>query len=97
MSLFYWLIFYISGYLSMFYIYWVTRKDDAKYLHDFYGMKMSNGFWLLKSLFLSIFSWALLIPTLLYNFIVYLYNKLYNNADWFKKIINWLKSPINYA
>ena len=64
------LVLYIIGFILAFIIRIIYKKEDAKYAYEEYEREVTNGMWLISSLFASLLSWIYIIFVLVQYFLI---------------------------
>lgn len=89
------IIIYFIGFIISFYICKSTKKEDAKYKYEMYKIKLTNGRWLIESITISLFSWIIIIPYILYYIIKFIF-KILGKINIIKNFKIWLNTVVDY-
>jgi len=86
-------IIYLIGSIIAFFLSLYYKKKDAQEYYDEYGIKMTNGHWLLMTFLWCILSWIIALPILIIDSCCYIW-KLLTKFNFIQRIKDWWNTPI---
>jgi len=87
------IIIYLIGFAISFFMMFKDKEESAQDIYDEYGLTMTNGTYLLRTILYSILSWLTVLMLVLYFLTEFITKKL-NNTNIIKSLKTWWNTPI---